>query len=110
MAEGLVRVHGEGRFEAFSAGTEATAVRPEAIAVMAEIGFDISGKHSNSVERSRRAVRVCHHRMRSRAADVSGTERAPAIRTSIWSGTPTTSTGTINRSGTSSRPPASSRA
>ena len=36
--------------------------------------------------------------------------RAPAIPASISSGSRTTSTGTINRSGTSSRPPASSRA
>jgi arsenate reductase len=51
MAEGLLRFHGHGRFEAFSAGTEATAVRPEAIAVMAEIGIDISGQQSKTVGR-----------------------------------------------------------
>ncbi|MDQ3688848.1 MAG: arsenate reductase ArsC, partial [Chloroflexota bacterium] len=37
-------------FEAFSAGTEATRVRPEAIAVMDEIGIDISGHTSKTLE------------------------------------------------------------
>lgn len=46
MAEGMLRAWGGERFEAFSAGTEATLVRPEAIAVMAEIGIDISGHRS----------------------------------------------------------------
>ena len=38
-------------FEAFSAGTEATGVRPEAIVVMREIGIDISAQHSKTIER-----------------------------------------------------------
>lgn len=50
MAEGLMRHdHGE-RFEVESAGTKATLVRPEAIAVMREIGVDISGHRSKEVE------------------------------------------------------------
>ena len=50
MAEGLLRHdHGE-RFEVESAGSRATAVRPEAIAVMNEIGIDISGHRSKSVD------------------------------------------------------------
>jgi arsenate reductase (thioredoxin) len=49
MAEGMVRAWGGGRFEAFSAGTEASAVRPEAIAVMREIGIDISGHTSKTI-------------------------------------------------------------
>jgi len=36
-------------FEAFSAGTEVSAVRPEAIQVMAEVGIDISAHRSKSV-------------------------------------------------------------
>ena len=36
MAEGFLREYGAGRFEVFSAGTEATAVRPEAIDAMTE--------------------------------------------------------------------------
>lgn len=51
MAEGLLRHHGGDRFEAFSAGTEATSVRPEAIAVMDELGVDISGQESKTLER-----------------------------------------------------------
>ena len=38
------------RFEVRSAGTRPTAVRPEAIAVMVEIGIDISGHRSKSVD------------------------------------------------------------
>ena len=49
MAEGMVRAWGGDRFEAFSAGTEASHVRPEAIAVMREIGIDISGHTSKTI-------------------------------------------------------------
>jgi arsenate reductase len=49
MAEGMVRAWGGDRFEAYSAGTEATRVRPEAIQVMREIGIDISGHTSKTV-------------------------------------------------------------
>jgi arsenate reductase len=51
MAEGLLRELGGDRFEAFSAGTEATSVRPLAIQVMAEIGIDISGQQSKRLDR-----------------------------------------------------------
>lgn len=51
MAEAFLRFHGGDRFEAFSAGTEATAVRPEAITVMNELGIDISGQRSKTFER-----------------------------------------------------------
>ena len=50
MAEGMLRAWAGDRFEAFSAGTEATRVRPEAIAVMSEIGIDISGQSSKTLE------------------------------------------------------------
>ena len=50
MAEGMLRAWGKDRFAAFSAGTEATRVRPEAIAVMREIGIDISGQSSKTLE------------------------------------------------------------
>jgi arsenate reductase len=50
MAEGLLRHEGGDRFEVFSAGTKPSHVRPEAIAVMAEIGLDISGHRSKSVD------------------------------------------------------------
>jgi arsenate reductase len=50
MAEGLVNHYLGGRFQAFSAGTEATSVNPRAIAIMAEIGIDISGHYSKTME------------------------------------------------------------
>ncbi|HEX9268834.1 MAG TPA: arsenate reductase ArsC [Candidatus Limnocylindria bacterium] len=50
MAEGLLRSTAGDRFEAYSAGLEAGAVRPEAVAVMAEIGVDISGQRSKTAE------------------------------------------------------------
>lgn len=46
MAEGLLRDLGKGQFEVFSAGTEATHVRPLAIKAMAEKGIDISSQRS----------------------------------------------------------------
>ena len=51
MAEGLLRHWAGDRFEAHSAGTEVTTVRPEAVAVMAEIGIDISGQSSKHLVR-----------------------------------------------------------
>ncbi|GHO48759.1 arsenate reductase ArsC [Ktedonospora formicarum] len=51
MAEGLLRALGGERFEAQSAGTEATYVRPLAIEAMAELGIDISAQQSKTLER-----------------------------------------------------------
>jgi arsenate reductase len=50
MAEGMLRAWAGDRFEAFSAGTEATHVRPDAIAVMDEIGIDIGSHTSKTLE------------------------------------------------------------
>lgn len=50
MAEGLLRHDGGDRFEVFSAGTKPSQVRPEAIEVMRELGIDISGHRSKSVD------------------------------------------------------------
>jgi arsenate reductase len=50
MAEGLLRHDGGGDFEVFSAGIRPSHVRPEAIAVMQEIGIDISRHRSKSVD------------------------------------------------------------
>src|SRR5579862_5316314 len=50
MAEGLLRHDGGPSFEVESAGTKPSFVRPEAIAVMREIGIDISGHRSKSVD------------------------------------------------------------
>jgi arsenate reductase len=49
MAEGLLRHYAGNRFEVESAGTKASFVRPEAIAVMKELGIDISGHRSKNV-------------------------------------------------------------
>jgi arsenate reductase len=49
MAEGMLRQWGGEDFEAYSAGVEATRVRPEAIAVMRELGIDISRQRSKAV-------------------------------------------------------------
>jgi arsenate reductase len=51
MAEGLLRHLGGDRFEAMSAGTEATRVRPLAVRAMEEIGVDVSGQESKTLER-----------------------------------------------------------
>ena len=51
MAEGLLRHLGGGRFAAYSAGTEATHVRPLAIRAMAELGIDIAGQESKTLDR-----------------------------------------------------------
>ena len=50
MAEGLLRHDAGDRFEVFSAGTKPSQVRPEAIAVMHELGIDISTHRSKSVD------------------------------------------------------------
>ncbi len=50
MAEGLLRHDAGDRFDVESAGTKPSLVRPEAIAVMQEIGIDISGHRSKSVQ------------------------------------------------------------
>jgi arsenate reductase len=51
MAEGLLGHLGGEKFEPFSAGTEATRVRPEAIEAMREVGVDISGQRSETLDR-----------------------------------------------------------
>lgn len=50
MAEGLLRHDYGDSIEVESAGTRASLVRPEAIEVMSEIGIDISGQRSKSVD------------------------------------------------------------
>jgi len=50
MAEGLLRTGAGQTYEAFSAGTSPTHVRPEAITVMREMGIDLSGHRSKSVD------------------------------------------------------------
>jgi arsenate reductase (thioredoxin) len=50
MAEGLLRREAADHFDVFSAGASATTVRPEAVAVMSELGIDISSQESKSVD------------------------------------------------------------
>ena len=49
MAEGLLRHDSGERFQVESAGTKPGSVRPEAIAVMGELGIDISTHRSKHV-------------------------------------------------------------
>lgn len=50
MAEGLINHFLGDRYQAFSAGTEATRVNPRAITVLQELGIDISGQHSKTLD------------------------------------------------------------
>ena len=50
MAEGLLRHDAGDRFDVESAGTKPSQVRPEAIAVMNEIGIDISSHRSKHAD------------------------------------------------------------
>ncbi len=50
MAEALVNHDLAGRVEAFSAGTEPSIVHPMAVAVMRELGIDISGARSKGLD------------------------------------------------------------
>ena len=51
MAEGLLRTLGGEHFVAYSAGTEATSVRPLAIRAIAELGIDIAEQSSKRLDR-----------------------------------------------------------
>ena len=50
MAEGIVNSLFNENFEAYSAGTEISFVRPEAIKVMQELGIDISNQYSKHIK------------------------------------------------------------
>ncbi|MEM6452731.1 MAG: arsenate reductase, glutathione/glutaredoxin type [Cyanobacteria bacterium P01_D01_bin.105] len=49
MAEGFAKRIGKGKIEVVSSGLEASSVRPEAIATMADIGIDITGQTSDAL-------------------------------------------------------------
>lgn len=51
MAEGWLNHLGDGEFEARSAGSVSTLVRPEAVAVMEEVGIDLSKHESKTLDR-----------------------------------------------------------
>lgn len=50
MAEGLARELGRGLIEPYSAGLFAAGIHPRAIAVMKEIGIDITGQISKEID------------------------------------------------------------
>lgn len=50
MGEGLFRAELGDQYDVYSAGTRATYVRPEAIRALAEIGIDISGHTSKTID------------------------------------------------------------
>jgi arsenate reductase len=49
IAEALLRKHGGGRFEAYSAGLEPTVINPLTVRVLAEVGIDASGQWAKPV-------------------------------------------------------------
>ncbi len=51
MAEGFLRTYGGNDFEVYSAGTDPKGLHPLAVETMREIGIDISGHQSKSLER-----------------------------------------------------------
>ena len=51
MAEGLLRAMASDRLEVASAGTEATRVHPLAIRALDEVGIDLRGHQSKSLDR-----------------------------------------------------------
>ena len=66
MAEGLLRHLGAGQIDVFSAGTAPSVIRPEAIAVMAEVGIDISAQRAKHVDQFvgepfDEVITVCDH-------------------------------------------------
>lgn len=78
MAEGLLKAMYGDRYEAYSAGVEATSVDPRAVRAMREIGIDISGQRSKSsqefldmvfdlavtvCDRARQACPICSTRL-----------------------------------------------
>ena len=50
MAEAFLRDMAGERFEVLSAGAEATALDPDAVAAMDEVGLDISGQTAKKVD------------------------------------------------------------
>lgn len=50
MAEAFLNQLGEGRFQAFSAGTEARGLHPLSVQAMAEAGIDISLQESKTID------------------------------------------------------------
>ena len=80
MAEGLLRHLAGGRLDVRSAGTKPTQIRPEAVAVMQELGVDITGQHSKSIDEFRNqafdyVITVCDNANESCPVFPAGTLR-----------------------------------
>jgi arsenate reductase len=80
MAEGLLRHDAGDRFEVESAGTKPGTVRPEAIAVMGELGIDISGQRSKHIDEFAgqqfdTVITVCDHAKESCPVFLGKTQR-----------------------------------
>jgi arsenate reductase len=50
MAEGFLKARGGGNIEAHSAGLYPSGLNPRAVAVMKEVGIDISGQQSKAID------------------------------------------------------------
>ncbi|MGD0643968.1 MAG: arsenate reductase ArsC [Candidatus Bathyarchaeia archaeon] len=73
IAEGLLTHLYGNEYEVFSAGTNPTQINPLAIKVMAEIGIDISGQYSKSLDNFKEVnidlvVSVCHSSVKTNCA------------------------------------------
>ena len=80
MAEGLLRRDAGDRFDVSSAGTKPSHVRPEATAVMRELGIDISAHRSKHVDEFAGqsfdyVLTVCDHARESCPLFAGGTMR-----------------------------------
>jgi arsenate reductase len=80
MAEGLINHDLAGKVQAFSAGTEPSSVHPLAIAVLKEIGIDISRHRSKSIdefveEKFDFVITLCDHAAESCPVFFGGTKR-----------------------------------
>ncbi len=56
MAEAFLRAYGGERFEVYSAGLQPSEINPWTYRTMAELGFDLAGQYSKSVEEYRGAI------------------------------------------------------
>ena len=80
MAEGLLRTMAGAKFDVFSAGTEKTRVHPLAVEAMSEIGIDISGHASKTLDAFKGqsfdyVITVCDRANESCPIFPGGTER-----------------------------------
>ncbi len=77
MAEGFLASMAADRFDVYSAGSKATELNTNAITVMAEVGVDISGHRSKSVDEFAGqqfdfVITVCYDNMGSTCPVFSG--------------------------------------